>query len=52
MMNWKIFCRRWLSPSSGTKLTFECRDWRKLWRTSACLATCPRVELGTYRIQV
>ena len=33
-------------------LTFSWRDWGKPWKTSGCLASCQRFELGTYGIQV
>jgi len=41
-----------LWPSSGTVLVIAWRDWGKRWRISGYLASCPRFELDTYRIQV
>jgi len=46
-MNWKRFSRKGLWPSSGNILTFPWKDWAKPSRTSGCLASCPRFELGT-----
>jgi len=47
MMNWKIFGRKGLWPSSGTLLIFAWRDWGKPWSASGWLASsCLELDFG------